>query len=179
MNWKKIDPLTVRTIQCPPMSNARFQIFTDKNLTPREITDLLIAVGWEPPLAEHDNVERILADRDAALERAHFIVHARDEHGRLVGIASVTRGFAQFVELLLVHPKMQRRGVGKTLLAAVGQHFQGNPFYITPFKDQQDYFIKQGFKIARRPMMVLFHPNGMKPFVPTPETQQLLAEIER
>ncbi|MDR1305775.1 MAG: GNAT family N-acetyltransferase [Verrucomicrobiales bacterium] len=161
------------------MHNDSFQIFSDKNVTPQEITELLIAVGWEPPLAEHDEVATILAERAAALARAHFIAHARDEQGGLVGFVSVTRGFAEFVELLLVRPQMQRRGVGKALLAAVGQHFHGHPFYVTPFKDQQDYFLKQGCKIARRPMIVMFHPNGMKPFTPTPEVQKILAEIER
>ncbi|MDR1190392.1 MAG: GNAT family N-acetyltransferase [Verrucomicrobiales bacterium] len=156
------------------MNHGFFQIFSDKNIAPRELTDLLVAVGWEPPLAERDDTETFLAKRGEALARAYFIAYARDEKDRLVGFVSVARGFAEFVELLLVHPKVQRRGVGGSLLAAVAQHFHGRPFYVTPFKDQQDYFIRQGFKIARRPMTVLFHPNGMKPLAPTPETQESL-----
>ena len=72
------------------------------------------AVGWTAYTAEP---ERLLA----GLAGSHLVLTARDDDGRLVGLArTLSDGVtACYLQDLLVHPAARRRGVGRALVEEV------------------------------------------------------------
>lgn len=89
--------------------NMEAQIKRDEPVTPQEIEDLRAAVGWERLENKYD---RILAH-----SYTHFTVR---NAGKLVGFVNViSDGVADaFLLDLIVHPSVQRRGIGKALVDA-------------------------------------------------------------
>lgn len=138
----------------------KFEIVPDKNVTPRELARLLIAVGWEPGGDEND--PQLLGCTEQAIEGSTFVVHARDEEGELIGYASALSNgvYTTFIDMVLVDPAVQRRGIGRALLQAVEEKFRGVPMYAMPFVDMHELFIKMGYKIQKkRPMQALSKRN--------------------
>ncbi|MBI4220293.1 MAG: GNAT family N-acetyltransferase [Chloroflexi bacterium] len=134
------------------MENHGFTIATDGKLVASELIGLLASVGWGRE-ADYDpqDVERSLAAYP-------FVAHARDRDGRLVGYVSAFSdgSFSTFIGELVVRPDNQRRGVGTALLKAVEERYPGVPVYAHTFNDTAGFFEKHGYRIAQRPMQVLF-----------------------
>ncbi|MEQ6340908.1 MAG: GNAT family N-acetyltransferase [Gammaproteobacteria bacterium] len=63
--------------------------------------------------------------------------------------------FTAFVDGVVVHPSVQRRGIGKAPLHAAETYFVGIPLYVMPFEDQQEFFRKQGYSATRHAMCAL------------------------
>jgi GNAT superfamily N-acetyltransferase len=84
------------------------------------------------------------------------VAHARSTQGEFVGHV---RAFSTFIGELVVHPSVQRHGVGRRLLEAVDSYSEGVPVYVKPFVDVEGFFLKQGYQRAKRSMSVLFKLN--------------------
>lgn len=77
-----------------------------------EVVDLYDAVGWTAYTSDPDRLVRSLA-------ASHTVLTVRDEDGALIGLArTVSDGETIcYLQDLLVHPDMQRRGIGRQLMA--------------------------------------------------------------
>ena len=77
-----------------------------------EVVDLYDAVGWTAYTKDPDRLLR-------SLTASHTVLTARGENGALIGLArTVSDGETIcYLQDLLVHPDMQRRGIGRQLLA--------------------------------------------------------------
>jgi GNAT superfamily N-acetyltransferase len=86
-----------------------YEIKRDESVEPKEIEDLRVAVGWEKL---EDKYCRVLAS-----SYAHFTV--REDRQLLAFVNVISDGVCDaFLIDLIVHPSVQRRGVGKALVAA-------------------------------------------------------------
>ena len=83
-------------------------------LVQAEVLDLYTAVGWSAYTDVPEALMRSLAGSD-------LVLSARSEDDGLVGLArTVSDGVSIcFVQDLLVHPSVQRRGVGRQLMSSV------------------------------------------------------------
>lgn len=75
------------------------------------VIDLYTAVGWSAYTSDPEGLQR-------ALRRSHRVVAAWDKDKRLVGLARSISDKATicYVQDILVHPDVQRMGVGKALV---------------------------------------------------------------
>lgn len=131
--------------------NQVVHVETDRSFTAEEFAELMAAVHWaEPDEFPPGNVE-------TALDAYHFIGHARDETGLLVGyLCAFSDGaFATFVGDLVVHPSARGAGVGGALLDAVEGAFAGVPVFVLGFRDARGFFEAQGYTSPPRPLDVL------------------------
>lgn len=134
------------------METSRFGIFEDKSISASELASLMGSVGWGEELAYDNNVvERSLAEYP-------FVAYARDQKGLLVGYVSAFSdgAFSTFIGELVVRPEAQRLGLGTELLRRVEQRYPGVPIYAHSFADLEEFFVLRGYKVAQRPMRVLF-----------------------
>ena len=133
------------------MIKNTFQIFTDKNIQPMELANLMASVGW--------GNESAYADQAIArsLSTYPFIAYCRDSAGLLIGYLSAFSdgAFSTFVGELAVRPEFQRNGIGTELLRLVVERYSGIPVYATPFEDAQQFFLERGFRVPRRAMSVV------------------------
>lgn len=133
-----------------------FEIFSDKNLAPAEIANLMAAVGWGKE-AQYDCKEI-----EKSLLAYPIIAYCREVDGLLVGyVSAFTDGaFSTFLGELLVRPSHQHRGIGSTLLAHVVERCRGVPIYATPFQDAEAFFLEKGFSVPKRLMSVVSMRNA-------------------
>ena len=134
------------------MEASDISVIVGKEIAPEELAALFGSVGWgEASDGSSEPIRQSLASYP-------FIAHARDQAGRLVGYASAFSdgAFSTFLGELVVHPEAQRLGVGRKLLAAVEAYAGGVPIYVKTFDDQAEFFRKQGYRTASRPMSILF-----------------------
>ncbi len=137
------------------MDVSQIAVRADKDVDPVEFAALLSVVGWgEAADYPAEVVER-------SLTAFPFVAHARDPHGRLVGYVSAFSdgAFSTFIGELVVHPLVQRHGIGRRLLEAVEAYSKAVPIYVKPFVYVEGIFLKQGYRHAKRPMSVLFKMN--------------------
>lgn len=134
------------------MVDPQVRILTGKDITADEIASLLAAVGWG---ARSDYSAATISRSLAAYP---FVAFARDSEDALVGyLTAFSDGaFSTFVGELVIHPRVQRQGVGRRLLQAVETYSNGVPIYLTPFADQEEIFISLGYRRPPRRMSVLF-----------------------
>jgi GNAT superfamily N-acetyltransferase len=83
-----------------------------------EALALYEAVGWTAYTRDPERLRRSLAG-------SHLVLAARDEDGRLLGLArTVSDGESIcYVQDILVHPGSQRRGVGRALMHEVRSRY--------------------------------------------------------
>jgi GNAT superfamily N-acetyltransferase len=138
------------------MVDCSFELFTDKNIKPDELLDLLVSVGWGK---ESDYDFDVLARSIAAYP---VIVYCREKNGWLVGYVSAftDNAFSTFIGELIVRPEFQRKGIGSSLLTYVVEQCKGVPVYATPFEDTQEFFLERGFKVPKRFMSVVSMRNA-------------------
>ena len=94
----------------------------------------------------------------AALRNSHALVTARVE-GRLVGLGNaISDGhLVVYFPHMLVHPKYQRRGVGRAMMGALMERYAGfNQQMLTADGDAVEFYKSMGFERAGRtePMWV-------------------------
>jgi len=101
------------------MSSGQVSIEASPVLDLDEVVALYRAVGWTAYASDAATLE-------AALAGSSLVVAARRE-GRLVGLARVISDGATicYLQDLLVHPDVQRTGVGRALMLAVLEPYAG------------------------------------------------------
>lgn len=117
-----------------------------------ELNALFTALGW----GEHSNAQ---LERSMGAYTATICARAEDE-GMLVGYASVfsdevlTTMFGEFA----VHPKYQRRGIGRAMMLAVERAFPDAPIYVKALGDSREFYAAMGFRLAGTPMSSMYKP---------------------
>ena len=140
------------TIEEKIAMNNEILIFEDKKISPYEFINLMQAVVFGD---KSDYTETTVSE---SLSAYPFIAYARNNTGELIGYVSAfsDHAFSTFIGELAVHPSFQRRGVGHKLISAVEKYSGKAPIYVNPFKDTEQFFLKQGFKRASRSTTALF-----------------------
>lgn len=138
------------------MLDCSFELFTDKNINPDELLDLMVSVGWGE---ESDYDLAVLAKSIAAYP---IIAYCRAKNGALVGYVSAFTdyAFSTFIGELIVRPECQPKGIGSSLLAHVFEQYKGVPVYATPFDDTQEFFLERGFNVPKRLMSAVSMRNA-------------------
>lgn len=139
------------------MVTNTFQVFTDKNIEPMELANLMASVSWGAENAY---------DREAirqSLSAYLFIAHCRESTGLLIGYVSAFSdgAFSTFVGELVVRPEFQRNGIGTQLLSLVVERYSDIPVYATPFEDTQEFFLERGFRVPKCAMFVVSKRNAL------------------
>lgn len=134
------------------MDASQIAVRAGKDVDPAEFAALMSAVGWGEATGYPTEVV------EWSLSAFPFVAHARDGQGRLLGYVSAFSdgAFSAFIGELVVHPSVQRHGIGRRLLEAVESYSKAVPIYVKPFADVEGFFLKQGYRRAMRPMTVLF-----------------------
>lgn len=116
---------------------SEIRIIDNDELGRDELVELYDAVGWSLYTRDPDKLVR-------AIEASRFVVSARDEDDRLVGLARIVGDgeTIAYLQDILVHPDHQRTGIGRQLIEAafgpfahVRQHV-----LITDLEDRQQSF---------------------------------------
>lgn len=138
------------------MNACVFEIFTNKDIAPAELANLMVSVGWGDE-TDYDSE----AVRRSIAAYSH-VAHCRDANGTLVAyISAFSDGaFSVFVGELIVRPEFQGMGIGSALLAHIVKQCPGIPMYATPFDDTREFFLERGFQIPKRAMSVVSMRNA-------------------
>lgn len=128
-----------------------------------EVVDLYDAVGWSAYTADRESLLRGVAG-------SHLVLTARDDGGRLVGLARTLSDGATacYLQDLLVRPDGQRRGVGRALVVEVLRRYRDVRFVglTTDAADVADGGASQAFY---RAVGLVPHPElGLAAFVRPP-----------
>lgn len=101
------------------MQQPRVAVEAAHHLTREEVLDLYGAVGWSAYTRDADSLL-------AGIAGSHLVVTARDG-GRLVGLARAVSDGATiaYVQDVLVHPQVQRTGLGSRLLTVLLGQYDG------------------------------------------------------
>ncbi|GLY00456.1 GNAT family N-acetyltransferase [Actinoplanes sp. NBRC 101535] len=101
------------------------RITAEDGLSRDEALELYGAVGWHGYVNDPDALLRGLAG-------AHVLLTARDDDGRLAGLARTVSDDATvcYVQDLLIHPDMQRRGVGRLLMEELKRRYAHCRFFV-------------------------------------------------
>jgi GNAT superfamily N-acetyltransferase len=106
-----------------------------------EASWLYEAAGWTAYTRDPDALARAIA-------QSHLVVTARDDDGRLVGLArTISDGVTIcYLQDLLVHPDRQRGGIGRALLTRVlGEYADVRQFVLMTDRDgPQDFYRAAG-----------------------------------
>jgi GNAT superfamily N-acetyltransferase len=131
-----------------------YSIHIDKNISAVEFSSLMESVGWGCDYPE-ETVRR-------SMTAYPFIAHARSPSGTLLGYVSAfsDRAFSTMLGELVVHPKVQGKGIGRALLSAVETEFTGVPVYVKPLGEAKRFFAACGYRAPAVEMHVLFKRNG-------------------
>ena len=83
------------------------------------------SVGWVRYTRDLDKLERAFAG-------STLILTARDDHGRLVGLARVVSDGETvcYIQDFLVLPDEHRRGIGRSLMAELRRRYGQCPFFL-------------------------------------------------
>jgi len=135
--------------------NQRFELFINKEIEPKEFSELMASVGWG--LEEDYDYLQI----KKSIASYPFVAHIRNEENELVGyISAFSDGaFSTFIGELIVKPQYQRQNLGKELINSVEEKFKGIPIYAKAFESEKGFFIQQGYTEPKRPMMVVSKKN--------------------
>lgn len=131
--------------------NKNFEILTNKDIEPDEFAKLMASVGWGQ---EEDYDSQKIVN---SITSYPFVAHVRNEENELIGyVSSFSDGaFSTFIGELVVKPEYQKKGLGRELLNAVEQKFEGAPVYIISYETEKEFFLGQGFKQPKTPMFAL------------------------
>lgn len=130
----------------------QFLVLEDKNIEPSEFARLMGAAGYgREGDYDKDVIERSLAAYP-------FVAYAQNDQGQLLGYVSAFSdgAFSTFIGELVVRPDAEDAGIGPELLRRVERRYPGIPIYAHAFAEEQSFFIRNGYRVARRPMTVLF-----------------------
>lgn len=96
-----------------------FTLSTSPAIADTEILSLYSSVGWT---AYTKNPDVLLV----AIKNSSFVVSAWSEDGKLVGLARTVSDDATicYLQDILVHPELQRAGVGRALFEQVMERYQ-------------------------------------------------------
>lgn len=130
-----------------------YTIQVDKNVSGAEFSSLMAAVGWGSDYPD-EMVSR-------SLSAYPLVAHARSPSGKLLGyISAFSDGaFSTMLGELVVHPRVQGRGIGRALLRLVEERFSGVPVYVKPLGAAKHFFIACGYQVPAVDMQVLFNRN--------------------
>lgn len=98
----------------------------------------------------------VLSDRIAArgIANPYFIITARAEDGRLVGMARLLSdgGYVNYITDVMVHPKFQGKGIGKTMVNSILSFLRESLLdgeklcvYLMAAKGKEPFYEKFGF----------------------------------
>ncbi len=101
------------------------RIYDHPELTEAEVIALYDSVGWSQYTAKPAKLMRAIAG-------SHLVLTARNDAGRLVGLARTVSDGATvcYVQDLLVEPAAQRHGIGRALLNGVLRRYAACPFVL-------------------------------------------------
>ncbi len=96
-----------------------FTLSTSPAIADTEILSLYSSVGWTAYTKNPDVLFH-------AIQNSSFVVSARSEDGKLVGLARTVSDDATicYLQDILVHPELQRAGVGRALFEQVMERYQ-------------------------------------------------------
>ena len=119
---------------------------TDKEIAIGQLVELYNAVGWQTYTKDTAKLLR-------AITGSHF-VYTCWEDNRLIGLARVVSDNATIMYLqdILVHPKHQRRGIGRMLLSRCleeYQHVRQKVLLTDDREEQKQFYQSLGFSNTR------------------------------
>lgn len=96
-----------------------FTLSTSPAIADTEILSLYSSVGWTAYTKNPDVLFQ-------AIQNSSFVVSAWSEDGKLVGLARTVSDDATicYLQDILVHPELQRAGVGRALFEQVMERYQ-------------------------------------------------------
>lgn len=96
-----------------------FTLSTSPAIADTEILSLYSSVGWTAYTKNPDVLFQ-------AIQNSSFVVSARSEDGKLVGLARTVSDDATicYLQDILVHPELQSAGVGRALFEQVMERYQ-------------------------------------------------------
>lgn len=113
--------------------------YAEERPSAAEVVDLFRAAGLNGPLDDLPRIQRMI-------EEAQQVLTARLD-GRLVGLIRVLTDFAYnaFITDLAVHPDVQRRRVGSTLVSRATDRWTGVKFVVHAGHDSGGFWLRHGF----------------------------------
>jgi len=135
-------PAAIREKVCAMTTESNVALYIGSaSLMASEVIRLYAAVGW----GDEQAYDRTQVRR--ALERTTFLVYAADRERNLLGFARAFSDdtFHTSLAELVVHPQHQRRGIGRTLLAAVIERYATTAIFLEAVEGQEDFFLRCGF----------------------------------
>ena len=125
-----------------------------KSVTPSEVADLYIELGWG------DAKTYSVARMKKSLANCDIVVSARNEAGELVGIARALSDFAIDTKILdmIIDPDYQRLGIGRKMMLAIEKLVPGTTIYCEterknfPFVAKLNYEKRAGLVVFKKMM---------------------------
>ncbi|MFF2243845.1 GNAT family N-acetyltransferase [Arthrobacter sp. NPDC058130] len=98
---------------------SAFNTFSSGEFSDVEVLSLYESVGWTAYTRDPELLTR-------AIQSSSHVVTARDERGRLVGLARAISDDATicYLQDILVHPAFQGAGIGRALVEQVAARYQ-------------------------------------------------------
>jgi GNAT superfamily N-acetyltransferase len=121
-----------------------------KTVTPREVADLYIELGWGT--AKEYSVARM----KRSLANCDIVVSARNGAGELVGIGRALSDFAIDTKILdmIIAPEYQRQGLGSAMMKKLAAAARGTSIYFETERKNFAFAAKCGY--AKRPGLTVF-----------------------
>lgn len=119
-------------------------IFSDDkySVSPQEVISLYDSVGWG---SASDYEEEDIA---IALKNTTLVLSARTEDGRLMGLTKCLSDgvFHTVVAEIIVHPDVQRFGIGRKMMELVQRHYGHTGIYADSLAQNEEFFVKCGLR---------------------------------
>jgi GNAT superfamily N-acetyltransferase len=125
-----------------------------KTVTPREVADLYIELGWGT--AKEYSVARM----KRSLANCDIVVSARNGAGELVGIGRALSDFAIDTKILdmIIAPEYQRQGLGSAMMKKLAAAARGTSIYFETERKNFAFAAKCGY--AKRPGLTVFRKKA-------------------
>lgn len=118
------------------------KISSDKSkVLPQEAIDLWVKLKWG---SRDDYEEGLVGD---ALKNTTFVLSARDENNKLVGLARVLSDgvFNTALADIVVDPDYQKRGIGTKMMEKIKEQYKKTGIYIEAFQQNENFFQNCGY----------------------------------
>ena len=129
------------------MKNLSFST-DNKAVSTNEAIELYLSLKWG------DDSKHSEEKMKETLENTTMIISARDESGKLIGLARILsdRVIHTSVVDIVVHPDYQRQRVGKKMMELVKKNFGSTGIFIDAFSVNEKFFLECGYE--KREMLV-------------------------
>lgn len=127
------------------------EIFAEKSaVLPAEAIELWVTLGWG---TNDDYNETGVA---TALQNTTFLVSAKDENGKLIGLTRVLSDgeIHTCVADIAVHPDFQNMGIGARMMGQVKERYKKTGIFLDAFGENEEFFNYCGYK--KRDNMMVF-----------------------